>query len=73
MSNEIILAGQPRITEEFDASETLTPGELVEVNSLLWRKHTTAGDNTTRTFVLPRDEGGDDIDDTYLTTSCGPS
>lgn len=64
-SNTIVLRGTPITDEQNTASEAITPGHLIEINSGQWRKHATAAGAAQAAFALERDEMGDDIDTAY--------
>lgn len=64
----ILLKGDP-IAKEADATEAITPGDLVErynnSGSVGLRKHSTAGGNAGRLFAKENDIAGDDLNDDY--------
>jgi len=68
-SKVIALRGTPMVDEQFDASEAITPGHLIELFDVSgvgeWRKHGTAADNTAKAFALERDELGKEITVAY--------
>jgi len=62
----IALLGDPRITEDWAATEAVTPGHLLELTSTGGvKKQTDDAANVTPMFALERDELGDDIDEDY--------
>lgn len=62
----IALLGQPVYSEDYAASEAITPGHLIEyVSAGTCRKHATAGGAALPMFAMERDEMGKDIDDAY--------
>ena len=61
----IALMGDPIITEEEKAIESLTPGHLLELTSGGWKKQTDDAANVAPIFALERDELGSGIDIAY--------
>lgn len=64
-SRVIALRGEPIVDEQNTASEAITPGHLIQIDTGQWRKHADAGLNAQRVFALERSEMGDDIDTAY--------
>lgn len=67
--NTILLAGTPRIVDEYPASAAITPGELVELHNsggeLKWRPHASADEAITLAVALERSELNDTIATAY--------
>lgn len=64
-SKVISLRGEPIIDEQNTASEAITPGHLIEINSGQWRKHASSGGAAAAIFALERDEIGKEITVAY--------
>lgn len=64
-SKVIALRGEPIVDEQLTASEAITPGMLIEVDTGQWRRHATAAGNAAPVFALERDELGEEIGDAY--------
>ncbi len=64
-TNVIAIDPVYRVDEQDTASEAITPGHLIEIDTGQWRKHATAGDPIARVFALERDELGKEISVAY--------
>lgn len=65
MANVITLRGEPIVDEQNTASEAITPGHLIEIDTNEWRKHATSGGAAAPIFAMERDELGKEISVAY--------
>jgi hypothetical protein len=67
--NVIFLGGEKVVVNDLAASETLTPGQLLErfnnAGIIRWRKHATAGGGGPQAVALDQSELNKSVDDTY--------
>lgn len=67
MANLIQVIGRPVIDEQQQASAAFSPGHLVEIDTLKWRKHSSAAKNHMRSVAMQREERGLTVTDAYAT------
>jgi len=63
--HKIALRGDPKVSEEFIATEAITPGHLLELDATGVKKNTDDAANVAAAFALERSELGKTIDDAY--------